>query len=115
MKLFGQDVVGNVAEDRWKDLAADAMEVAPAPNVGAAFQGLVAEPDGWMWVGEVSVTATPQRWYVLDVRGEVRAIVELEPGVQLIEAGSNYLLGIRTDEDDLQTVVIYDWTRPQAQ
>ncbi len=97
------------AEAQYKALSEEALDAAPQRTTGPFFEGLLADRSGWIWIGDVTLPGDPHRWLVVDPSGVVRAMVALEPGVRLAEVGSTHLLGIRTDGDDLQTVVIYDW------
>jgi len=103
------------AENRYRTLITEAFEAAPSRTTGPAYVDLLSDPDGWMWIGEFHLDAEPQVWRVIDRAGVLRATVEVEPGVRVVEVGERHLLGIKTDQDDLQTVVVYRWQRPEGQ
>jgi len=100
------------AEDRDQNLIRDAFAAAPLRSTGPAYADMLADPDGWLWIGDPHLENGPQLWRVLDPTGALRATVEIEAGVRVVEVGESHLLGIKTDGDDLQTVVVYRWQRP---
>ena len=76
------------------------------------FSRLIAGIDGETWVEEY--TATPQearRYLVINSTGAARAWVPVPAGFRITEAGRDYVVGIQTDADDVETVRVYSLTR----
>ncbi len=90
----------------------EALEKVRVPTTGPAFVDLLVGRDGWLWIGEFHFDDDPQRWRIVSPTGRVVGFAETPPGVVLVELGATHVLGIRTDSDDLQTVVAYSWLQP---
>lgn len=76
------------------------------------FSRLIPGVDGEIWVEEY--TATPRdarRYLVMSQTGTARAWVAVPAGFRITEAGIDYVAGIQTDADDVETVRVYALTR----
>src|SRR5207237_9125536 len=76
------------------------------------FSHLIAGVDGETWVEEY--TATPQearRYLTIGSDGSARAWVSVPAGFRITEPGRDYVAGIHTDADDVETVRVYSLTR----
>ena len=84
------------------------LEAMPAPDNRPAFGGLLADEAGNLWVGEWSLyPAIPRRWTVLDPSGRWLGEMVMPGGFFPFAIGEDWLLGVETDDLDVQYVVIY--------
>ena len=54
---------------------------------------------------------TPRRWYILDPEGRAVATVTMPPRLRIEEIGTDYILGVATDGDGVETVRMYGLRR----
>jgi len=98
--------------ERHRKLAHDAFDAAQIPEVTPALSSMLEDGFGSIWLGEFRLDDEPQVWRVVSPTGQVIATVETPAGVRLVEVGPNHMLGVKTDTDDLQTVLVYRWNGP---
>ena len=87
------------------------------PTTHQAFVSLVADDGGNLWVGETRAGVTrrsgtwgqdlPAVYTVFDRDGRLLGEVPAPPDVEVLEVGSDYLLGVWTNEDDVEFVRLY--------
>ena len=83
---------------------------------------IVVDAEGWIWLERYAVDSgysqrmsdTPRRWYVLDPEGVATAAVDVPADFRIDEIGSDYLLGVATDGDGVQTVRMYSLRRGET-
>lgn len=71
------------------------------------YQQIRLDQDGNLWVQHFGMPDEPQRQTVFDSTGAVRARVVLPARMQLLELGSDYILGSGEDADGLPFVRLY--------
>ena len=85
------------------------MEVPPTMPAYSSFHGA---PDGNLWVQEYRADGEHHtRWTVLDPTGRVVASVTGPNDFTLYEVGSDYIVGVRRDDLDVERVEVYRITR----
>ena len=68
---------------------------------------------GFLWVEESRLPGDDVPvWTVFGPEGEALARVSLPPGLRLLEAGADYLLGWARDESEVEYVNLYRLERP---
>lgn len=83
------------------------------PSTAPAFTRLVPGTDGEMWVELFDEdVSTPTRFMVLDRAGRTIANVVLPARLRVDDIGRDYVLGVETNEQRLDHVVLYRLTRP---
>jgi hypothetical protein len=66
---------------------------------------LLATPDNWLWVRRYPPPeATEHRWDIFDPEGQFRGMLRIPAGYRLTEVGSDYVLGVWRNEDDVESV-----------
>lgn len=79
------------------------------------FFDLVPGPESSLWVqAGPTDPATAALWLVLDLRdpeGKPRATLSSPPGFRITEVGADYVLGVHTDADGVETVQLYSLGR----
>lgn len=80
-------------------------ELMGLPGVIPAFQALYVDPHGWTWAERFrpGEDDAPE-WLVFDPEGRARGIVELPRELEVHEIGEDYILGLWTDELDVEYV-----------
>jgi hypothetical protein len=77
-----------------------------------AFSRLVLGRDGRVWVESFRVDRASSAEYIaLDRTGKVVARLTSPPGVRFWDIGPDYALGVRKDEDDVETVELFSIVR----
>jgi len=71
------------------------------------FQQIRLDPEGNLWVQHFGLPDEPQHHTVFDSTGAVRARLVLPARMQLLELGSDYILGSGEDTDGLPYVRLY--------
>jgi len=111
-RLIRRDVVNRpVTQDLLENLqlrrpGALRAEIS-VPETMPAYGRLLGDVDGNLWVQEYRIDDEPERWAVFDPDGRFLGIVQMpEPG-RVTEIGSDYVLGIWTDEMDVEQVRLY--------
>ena len=65
-----------------------------------------------VWVGSYQADASATRAYhVYDTEGRLLARVATPPGVEVLEIGADYVLGITRDELEVERIVLHTLTR----
>jgi hypothetical protein len=77
-----------------------------------AFSRLLLGRDGRVWVESFRVDRASSAEYVaLDRTGRVVGRLTSPPGVRFWDFGADYALGVRKDENDVETVELYAYSR----
>ena len=77
-----------------------------------AFSRLLLGRDGRVWIESFRVDRASSAEYVaLDQTGRVVGRLTSPPGVRFWDFGPNYALGVRKDENDVETVELYSLVR----
>jgi len=89
-----------------------ALEGMPIPDRLPAFDRMIVDREGSIWVERYPEAAEPTaHWVVLYPDGEVAAHLELPRRFEPLEIGSDYVVGVLTDELDVEHVVVADLDR----
>jgi hypothetical protein len=81
------------------------------PKTLPAFTALKLEPNGRVWVREYGDTAQVQHWDSFDRSGRLLGAVDFPAGIEVLEVGADYVLGRFRDQDDVESVRLYRFTR----
>jgi len=89
-----------------------ALEAMPVPERLPAFDRLVVDRLDRIWVELYpTVGAVSSSWLVLTLEGETVGQVELPRNFDPLEIGSDYVVGVLTDEMDVEHVVVAELER----
>jgi hypothetical protein len=110
------DRVDGLEDPDRRDRARDLFEAAPVEPEFATTQDIGLSTTGEIWVREYDRPgAEPgQRWLVFAPDGELIGRIRLPGNLRGYEAGSDYVLGVETDELDVEYVVLYRFERAGA-
>lgn len=88
--------------------AARRIAAMPIPETMPALGRLVVGRDGDLWVQDYPADEeAAARWTVFGPGGEPRGRVVVPPRFEVKEVGSDYVLGVRKDEMDVERVEMY--------
>jgi hypothetical protein len=99
-------------DETWRPtyLAAKRAFIAevPFPRAMPGFGRVIADEDGRIWVSAYSPSHLEGdhalKWTVLDADGAVVATVETPPRFEVMQVGSDWILGVLRDRDDVEHV-----------
>lgn len=92
-----------------------ALERAPYPATVPAYERIVADPDGMLWVLDAApMTREAVTWRVFDPSGRYLGIVPMPSRFVVHEIGRDYVLGVWTADDGGREVRLYPIERPSA-
>ena len=111
-RLIRRDVVNRaVTQDLVEQLRGRASgpmrRDIPIPETMPAHGRFLGDPDGNLWVQEYRVEGEPERWAVFDANGRFLGIVEFPAPGRVTEIGIDYVLGVWTDDLDVEQVRLY--------
>lgn len=87
-------------------------EHLPAPDSIPNIDRLVVDDPGMVWVGSYRADASaPRMYHVYDAEGPFLARVTMPAGVEALEIGGDYVLGITRDELDVERVILLSLAR----
>ena len=90
----------------------EALQEMKVPETMPAFSGIRADTDGNVWVQEYRAEGEQHtRWTVFDPQGRVMARVNGPAKFTVLDIGRDYILGLRTDELDVERVEVYRLNR----
>jgi hypothetical protein len=88
-------------------------EQIPLPEVLPFYERFRVDDDGNLWVLDYRLERDdPYVWSVFDPDGRWLGEVETPPGGRVTHVGSDFVLGVWTDELDVQQVRLYDLEKP---
>jgi len=89
-----------------------ALEGMPVPERLPAFDRLAVDRLGYIWVELYpEIPGSTSRWVVFGPDGEVAGQIELPRRFEPLEIGSDYMVGVLTDELDVEHVVVAELER----
>lgn len=87
-------------------------EVMPLPTTRPAFQGMLVDELGWLWVELYHLVAEPYRkWMVFDTTGRALGTVDLPPELEVHHIARTFVLGRWRTEDRVEYVRKHSLTR----
>lgn len=86
----------------------------PRPEFHPAFTGLMADDDGNLWVQESRLPWETASWQVFDAEGRLLAPVEMPVGFRPLHIGSDFIVGLVTDDLDIQQVELYELVKSEG-
>jgi hypothetical protein len=98
--------------DRVPQMAAALAEI-PRPSQAPAFSSLVIDREENLWVQDYpSPGAASASWTVFDSQGAMLGQVALPAAFRPTDIGADYILGIWTDELDVERIRVYSLRKP---
>lgn len=93
----------------------DAMDAMPRYDTYPAFAGLRLDREGRLWVEESRRPDDDRSvWQVFDREGLLIGRLRAPEGLRITDSGADYVLGVATDEMEVERVRLYRFERPTA-
>ena len=89
----------------------ETVNQAPDPDSLPHFTGMMADPDGRVWLRRDHFGDPSELWAVIGVSGSLDYFVRAPPRVRLLSVTRKLAFGVAKDELDVQSVVVYDLVR----
>lgn len=87
----------------------------PFPETMPTFSGFRVDAAGNLWVEEYRHPADDRsRWTIFDPDGQMLGTLEMPPLFNILEIGEDYVLGLATDEFDVEYVRLYGLIKPSS-
>lgn len=106
---FRQWLLSQREDPVWRRRYEEALEALPFPDSLPVFEDLAASPGGELWVEEFSPrhASEPEAWWAFGPDGRFLGRVTMPRGFELTQVGEDFVLGIHTDELDVEWVRLY--------
>ncbi|MGQ0702247.1 MAG: hypothetical protein ACT4PM_03840 [Gemmatimonadales bacterium] len=75
------------------------------------FRGFLVDSDNLVWLEEYRLEEKPGRYFILSLDARLVATITVPPGFRATEIGSDYVLGVETDANGVERIVVYRLTR----
>jgi len=75
------------------------------------FRGFLVDSENLVWLEEYRVDQAPGRYFVLTSGARLLAGVSVPAGFRATDIGPDYCLGVETDPDGVESIVMYRLTR----
>lgn len=87
-----------------------ALESLPMPSARPAFGRILSDRAGRLWVSEwlPADLGPPRRWRLFDASGRWTHDVRLPDGLDPLDMGSDWILGVQRDDLDVEYIVLYE-------
>ncbi len=86
----------------------------PVPDVMPAFSDLLVDSEGNLWVEEYRPRAeTRSRFTVFDSLGQIVGAALMPEGLEVLDIGRDYVLGLWRDEADVEFIHVHSLRRPR--
>jgi hypothetical protein len=107
-----QQVAEAEDENEARSLRASFADVPPAENV-PPYELFRTDALGNLWIGEYLLPRETQRtWIIVSPDGKAIGRLSTPPWTLPLEIGSDYLLGLTRDELDVESLTLWQLTRP---
>ena len=102
-----------MSDDTWRRRIGGMLDEMPQPSTMPAHGAMMADIEGNLWVRNYSAPGeTEQRWSVFDAEGRLLGTVRTPERFRPTQIGSDWLLGVWSDEFDVQYVTMYELEKP---
>jgi len=111
IERYRQVALASVAENRRQNLERVLGQV-PFPEVMPHFSSLLIDSEDCLWVQRYQPNFDDAvSWDVFDARGNPLMQLRGPAGLRATEIGADYILGVQTDEQGVEYVVLHNLTR----
>jgi hypothetical protein len=98
--------------ERIRDAYREMQELAPRRETHPAFTALVLDDDGRIWVRLPAATGAPaDQWLILSSTGAPVGRLSIAGGLEIEEAGHDYVLIRSTDADGVESIRLHSLSR----
>jgi hypothetical protein len=112
LELVNNQPMMSQAPQELRDQVTERINSAPYPATLPFVALLLVDDDGHLWAQEVGVPGDlRQKWGVFDRDGRLQAWIRMPERFRPTSIGSDWVVGIWQDEDDVEHVRVYGLTR----
>jgi hypothetical protein len=109
IETFTQQSLASARDERRRQIRERMYARMPWPDVMPAYSEFITDAEGNLWVAEYRRPGDEQpRWTVFDPDGTTLGVVETPPLFQILQIGSNFMLGRWRDELGVEHVRMYE-------
>jgi hypothetical protein len=91
----------------------DVFKDRPAAETMPAFRAVMTDAEHNLWVEEYRRPGDDiPRWSVFDPDGYFLGVVTGPEGIRVTDIGADYMMGVLTDDMDVERVVMYELVKP---
>jgi hypothetical protein len=110
---FRRSTLERARDDNARRLAERYLADVTFPATLPAHGALRVDGTGHLWVEEYRAPGEVQpRWSIFDSQGRWLGVLETPPGLEVMDIGSDYLLGLWKDELDVEHLRLYRVDKP---
>ena len=89
------------------------LDALPFPEAMPAYGSIIADSEGNLWIADYRPFGDEQaRWTVFDSEHRMLGTVETPTSLTVQDIGSDYVLGVFTDQDDQVSMRLYALVKP---
>lgn len=112
---YVEEAVAGASSEDWGRRLRRILEAQPYPETFPAHGRMVVDRMGYLWVLESRIPGEerPARW-VFDPDGHLRTRLLTPEGVEILEIGIDYILGVSEDDLDVEFVQLFALDRPSG-
>lgn len=113
IQAFEDSVLATVSPASRPQMRVLFATMPPPPRTYPAFEpDIHIDGDLNLWVKESNRLGDPRsEWSVFSAGGELRGVVEMPHGIEVLDIGVDYVLGLRRDELDVEYVQLFQLRR----
>ncbi len=112
LELVNNQPMMSQAPQEIRDQVTERVNTAPYPASLPFVALLLVDDDGYIWAQEVGVPGDlRQKWGVFDREGRLQAWLRMPERFRPTSIGSDWVVGIWQDDDDVEHVRVYELTR----
>ncbi len=103
-----EEVLAGIEDEGGRSRTRRMFDDMPRKETLPAFDALRIDPDGNLWVARARIPGEEQpEWFVHRPDGQLVARVRTPPDVEVLEIGRDHLLGVHTDDLDVERIVVH--------
>jgi hypothetical protein len=108
METLRERALAAVTDDDQRRRTEQFYRDMPVPETFPAYGGIALSVEGYLWLQEYDVPGKEaNNWSVYNAEGILQGTMGLAPRFQPLDIGSDYMLGLWRDADDVEQVRMY--------
>jgi hypothetical protein len=112
LEAYIQGRMAQVSQERRPGVRQE-VEAMPVPETKPAYGAVLSDEGGYLWVSDwAAPLEMPSKWNVLDPAGHWLGALQLPHRFFPYHIGSEWILGVETDDLDVEYVVLYPLNKP---
>lgn len=109
---YNAALLAEIPDATARDDYARFLQAAEAPKQKAVVSRILQDPHGNVWLSAYENSLLPAAvWYIFDDDSRYLGAMPVPPGLRILEIGERYVLGVKRDENGVESVHVYELTR----